>query len=124
MAELSNDEGCTAIWVLGQGQPAYLRCRVIPKSQALTSTRRHWHWHWHLGPAGPAYNRTPLAYVFMPRANAQHRTLSNVLQPYESEREFMNDLKNVLEQDYGITLCGHALEEAGQNINHYLRSFL
>lgn len=43
---------------------------------------------------------------------------------YESDQDFMKDLADVLEEDYGVHLMGVQLEEAGRNVNQYLRSFL
>lgn len=45
-------------------------------------------------------------------------------QPYSSRAEFLEDLQGVLERDYGVELRGPALEEAGRNIDGFLRCML
>lgn len=59
----------------------------------------------------------------MPRAEVQRNKAAD-LQPYGSEKEFRDDLQRVLREEYGIALGDEVLEEAGMNVNNYLRSFL
>lgn len=44
--------------------------------------------------------------------------------PYASSKEFLSDLQEALEEGYGSTFYGVALEEAGNNVNAFLRTFL
>lgn len=50
--------------------------------------------------------------------------LAGSTESYESEKDFLSDLQRVLEEDYGTTLIGDGLREAGRNINQFLGTFL
>ncbi len=43
---------------------------------------------------------------------------------YKSHEEFLQDLRRVLSSDYGIEFSEEALEDAGRNIDGFLRCFL
>lgn len=51
-------------------------------------------------------------------------SITKTPQAYKNTDEFLQDLQRALESDYGIELQGASLEEAGKNIEGFLRSML
>jgi len=45
------------------------------------------------------------------------------LQPYSSNADFLQELAEALETEYGVVYMGVELEEVGRNINEFLRVF-
>lgn len=44
--------------------------------------------------------------------------------PYESKREFKDDLKRVFKKDYGVELSEEELEEATNNLTNFCGNLL
>ena len=46
------------------------------------------------------------------------------IQPYQTEKDYLQALSKALEEDYGCTLTGVELDEAGTNITFFLKSLM
>lgn len=56
--------------------------------------------------------------------NISSDTEQTTLEPYQSKGEFLLDLQKAISDGYGVYLEGGELEEAGRNVDQFLKVFL